>query len=72
MELCKLAHTLKRYLEIDTDIAEIEETICHMKLGKSPGMNGLTLEFYRTFRGDISPYLLELFKYCQQQSDSRI
>lgn len=42
---------------------EIEEEIMRMKFGKSPGLDGFSVEFYRTFRNEI-PHLLELFQYC--------
>lgn len=32
-------------------------------------MDGMTLEFYRAFRSELVPHLLELFKYCLQQSE---
>lgn len=37
-----------------------------MKLGKAPGMDGLTLEFYWVFRSELAPYLVELYRYCLQ------
>lgn len=35
-----------------------------MKLGKTPGLDGLTKEFYRTFKDELTPYTEELYKYC--------
>lgn len=35
-----------------------------MKLGKSPGFDGLPLEFYKIFRSELTPHQHELFRYC--------
>lgn len=37
--------------------------ITKLKLGKAPGMSGLTAEFYKSFRDQLMPYLKELFDY---------
>ncbi|CAM2105361.1 unnamed protein product [Caretta caretta] len=36
-------------LELPLTLAEFSEALCHMPTNKSPGMDGLTVEFYRVF-----------------------
>lgn len=45
---------------------EIETIVQQMKLSKAPGLDGLTMVFYRMFKSELSPYLKELFSYCQE------
>ena len=40
---------------------EIDNAIKEMNLNKSPGSDGLTAEFYKTFRTQLTPILTELF-----------
>ena len=41
---------------------EVKLAIQHMKNGKTPGSDGLPVEFYKFFWGDIRPYLINSFK----------
>lgn len=43
---------------------EVDWAITNLKLGKTPGLYGLTAEFYNVFRDPLAPYLKELFDYC--------
>lgn len=35
-----------------------------MKLGKAPGPNGFPLQFYKTFKDELTPLFIELLQYC--------
>lgn len=47
-------------------IQEIDWTITKLKLGKTPGTDGLSDEFYKTFKELISAHIQKLFAYCFQ------
>lgn len=51
---------------LDQDIAavELESDLKQMKLEKSSGLDGLSLECYRGFQQELIPHLLELFRFC--------
>lgn len=38
-----------------------------MKFGKSTGLDGLTVECYRSLKEDLIPHMQELFRYCLEQ-----
>ncbi|CAM2099443.1 unnamed protein product [Caretta caretta] len=44
-------------LELPLTLAEFSEALCRMPTNKSPGMDGLTVEFYRAFWDILSPDL---------------
>uniref|UniRef100_A0A3B5R4M7 Reverse transcriptase domain-containing protein n=1 Tax=Xiphophorus maculatus TaxID=8083 RepID=A0A3B5R4M7_XIPMA len=44
--------------------AEVLFAIKHLKLNKSPGVDGLTSEFYITFAEQLAPFLHRLFAEC--------
>lgn len=46
-----------------TIIQEIDWEIARLKPGKSPGLDGLNAELYKSVRDLITPHLQELYKY---------
>ncbi len=42
-------------------IEEVLQAIKELKLNKSPGVDGLTSEFYKSFSKELAPFLLKLF-----------
>lgn len=41
-------------------LVEVLESIKNVKVNKSPGVDGLTSEFYQRFAKDLAPFLLEV------------
>ena len=54
--------SLNRPIRDDKIKAVITKLLAH----KSPGMDSFTGEFYKTFKGDITPILLRLFQKIQE------
>ncbi|CAM4490618.1 unnamed protein product [Caretta caretta] len=48
-------------LELPFTLAEFSEALCHMPTNKSPGMDGLTLEFYLVFWDVLGPDLVTVW-----------
>lgn len=70
IDLAKLLEDQLQCWNSDTSINELEISLLQMKLGKSPGIDGLTTEFYRTFKEMLLPYLQGLFNYCRSKGVS--
>lgn len=54
----------KDLAESEISINELNDAIKQMADGRSPGPDGITVEFYKYFWNDISELLLETFKDC--------
>uniref|UniRef100_A0A3P9JJZ9 Reverse transcriptase domain-containing protein n=1 Tax=Oryzias latipes TaxID=8090 RepID=A0A3P9JJZ9_ORYLA len=54
----------KHFMENDLDIEEMDAAVLKMSSGKSPGLDGLTAEFYKFFWTDIRRLLHEAFLEC--------
>lgn len=53
----------------DISLEEIEEAIIQAKPNKSPGSDGLTHEFYKTFLKILAPVLLKLFRSMEEKKE---
>lgn len=52
-ELPCLSEQHRKHLDVGITYLDIEKAILWMKLEKTPGLDGLTVEFYKTFREDV-------------------
>ncbi len=68
-----LSATLKKedtnMCDRDISIEEIKEAIKQTKPNKSPGSDGLTHEFYKTFIEVLTPILWELYKSMEERGE---
>ncbi len=65
----KLDEDEKNRCERDIDIEEIKSAINQTKKNKSPGSDGLTHEFYKTFIGTLAPVLLKVYKSMEERRE---
>lgn len=56
-------------LNAEISYSELELSINQMKLGKAPSPNGLSTEFYTTFKKELLPHLLDLIQYCYLENN---
>lgn len=55
---------LKESCDKPLTLQEVISAIDHLKLNKSPGIDGITSECYKTFSKQLAPFLLGLFSEC--------
>ena len=60
----KLTDEDKLLLDKDVTLIEIETALKQMKNGKSPGIDGLSIEFFKTFWSDIKNLLFNAYLDC--------
>lgn len=56
-------------LEANITVAEIGNAIYHLKPNKSPGLDGLTSEFYKNFKIVLLPHLQKLLAGCLRDQE---
>ena len=55
------------YLNRQITRSEVEAAINSLPTKKSPGPNGFTVKFYRTYKGELISFLLKLFQKIQKK-----
>ncbi|XP_056384180.1 uncharacterized protein LOC130277528 [Hyla sarda] len=50
--------------EAELTVAEVKEAIDKLHLKKAPGPDGITAEFYKTFRDLLAPILVDVYTNC--------
>lgn len=63
----QLSDDKRELLESKITEGEVERAIGHLNPGKSPGPDGLTAAWYKTFRRELSPLLAELFNEAYER-----
>ena len=66
MERKTLKDDTKSSIDREIDISEIKEAIKYMKNEKSPGIDGLPIEFYKIFWNEIKDMLSESYTFSIQ------
>lgn len=56
----KIGEVNKTICDSPITISEIKDAIKKLKLNKSPGVDGLTSEFYKLFSAELAPFLLNV------------
>lgn len=64
IRLPELSEVQHQGLNIDITYLELATALLQMKLGKTPGLNGLPIEFYGAFKEELMPYMIELLQNC--------
>lgn len=52
-------------LNAELTIKEVQSAVASLKGNKSPGLDGLPGELYKTYGEKLSPYLLKVYKHAQ-------
>ncbi len=64
IEIQELSQEQQLTCENDISIQECEDSISKMKSNKSPGEDGLPIEFYKVFWNEIGHFLVEMYNEC--------
>ena len=65
----KLPETKKDKLEQAISLDELRSVVTNSKNNKSPGLDGFTNEFYKTFWPEIGNFLLDLMTFYKEQGE---
>ncbi|CAM4518974.1 unnamed protein product [Lepidochelys kempii] len=71
-ELPKVSASDRDRLELPLTLAEFSEALHRMPTNKSPGMDGLTVEFYRMFWDVLGPDLVTVLSYVGARAPPRL
>lgn len=59
---CKINGADRNMCDLPLGLEEVTEAINCLKLNKSPGVDGLSSEFYKLFAKQLAPFLLQVFR----------
>lgn len=68
----KVSEESKRTLDADLTAAELSSAISEMAARSSPGSDGLTYSFYKTFQARIIPILMDMFNSIAPGSEAAL
>ena len=68
-DLKRTENEVKREIDKELSLNDLTEALNDMKTGKSPGVDGLGPEFYRSFWDELGPKLLETLNYSIQKGN---
>lgn len=66
LQLPSISDEHKKDCDKNLTIADLENALFTMSIGKSPGNDGLSVEFYKLFWEDIKSVLFDSFKYSRE------
>lgn len=67
LDLQVVSEDYRKCLDKEFTLEELDRIVSKIKLGKSPGLDGFPVEFYKVFSKELLPYLQELLSYCMNQ-----
>lgn len=69
LEIPGLANEHQQRLNMAITIADLETSIKSMKLGRTLGLDGLPIEFYRVFKEDLLPHFQQVIENCYRKRE---
>ena len=69
LNLPKISNEHKEFCEKVVTLDELEACLFNMSIGKSPGNDGLTVEFYKAFWSDLKSTLFESIKFSRLKGE---